>query len=170
MPRAPPAESVGVMRPVLVNALLPSEVTVGRLPPGKEPLAPMLWPGRPEAPDTEPLGTPGALPEKDGAPGADALPGTPPLAPDVGTKTTTPLNGEPVAMPAELVGVMSPVEVKGEATLVATEVIVGRPVAESPPVVGTKMMTPLNGDPVALPAELVSVIRPVEVKALFPAV
>lgn len=41
MPRAIPAESVGVMRPVLVNALLPSEVTVGRLP-GKEPLAPRL--------------------------------------------------------------------------------------------------------------------------------
>lgn len=60
-----------------------------------------------------------------------------PLAVD-GTKTITPLNGEPVGRPEASVGVMMPVEVKAA---LPTVVIVGRPTPA--PVDGTRTMTPL---------------------------
>lgn len=102
------------------------------------------------------------------------LPGTPPLAPGVeapmavaGSKMITALYGDPVGIPAALVGVMRPVLVTREARLEAREVTVGRPApgVEAPiAVAGSKMITALYGDAVGMPATLVGVMRPVLVR------
>lgn len=129
-----PAELVGVMRPVVVMG--DARLLANEVTVGRTPLG-------------APLG-----------PTFDA---------DDGSRTMTPLNGDPVAIPAELVGVMSPVVVIGEAIVPTKDVTVGKPVPEAPlePAFnadeGNRIMTPLNGDPVAIPAELVGVIRPVVV-------
>lgn len=97
VPRVLPAESVGVIRPVVVKALVPEiEVTVGRFD--------ALRPG------AEAVGAPlGRISE---APGTVD-----------GTNTMTPEKGVPT-LPAESVGVMRPVLVNK--LLPPTEVIVGR--------------------------------------------
>lgn len=183
-----PSELVGVMRPVEVKGeaiLATMEVIVGRpsadpalgtrppvggtntmMPLNGAPALPAELVGVMRPVDVKGEAILAAIEVIVGRPNADApLESRPPVG---GTNTMTPLNGAP-ALPIELVGVMSPVEVNGEATLAAIEVIVGRPDAEAPPrpvaaVGGTKTMTPANGDPVTLPAESVGVIRPVDVK------
>lgn len=184
-----PAELVGVMRPVDVNGeaiLAAIEVIVGRpnadAPLGSRPpvggtntMTPLN--GAPTLPaelvgvmrpvEVNGEATLAAIEVIVGRPDAEAPPR--PVAAVGGTKTMTPAKGEPVTLPAESVGVIRPVDVKAEATVATTEVIVGRPNADPPlgtmaPVGGTNTMTPANGEPVTLPAELVGVIRPVDVK------
>lgn len=127
-----PAELVGVMRPVVVMG--DARLLANEVTVGRTPLG-------------APLG-----------PTFDA---------EEGNRTMTPLNADPVAIPAELVGVMSPVVVIGEATLPTKDVTVGKPALGAPlePAFnaddnGSRTITPLNGEPVGTPAELVGVIRP----------
>lgn len=139
VPVMAPAESVGVMSPVVVKALLPIEVTVGRPAAVDGTKTTTALNGEPVAIPAEFVGVMTLVVVKARSPvevivGRAVPPGltlaplglmlAPPAAVE-GTKTTTALNGEPVAMPAEFVGVMRLVVVKARSP---NEVIVGRAV------------------------------------------
>lgn len=97
-------------------------------------------------------------------------------APDVGTKTMTPVKGKPVGIPAEFVGVMGPVVVR--AMLPRVYVVVGRLAGGAPlglaplgtaeaPAVGTTTRTPVTAV-TGTPKPLEIVMRVVKVWLTLP--
>lgn len=122
-----PATFVGVIIPKVVKAELPEVyVTVGK----PVPLNGGAEPDSEEAGEAKAVPGGGIITPGDGEllpPGAGApLPLGPPV---VGTTTITPLYGAPITLPAESVGVISPVVVNAELPVV--EVTVGKPVPDA---------------------------------------